>query len=35
MSRKYIKNHFSDIKNYADVIEQRIDDSWCTMDSIL
>lgn len=27
MSRKYIENHFSDIKNYANVIEQRIIDS--------
>ena len=27
MSRNYIENHFSDIKNYANVIEQRIDDS--------
>lgn len=35
MSRKYIENHFLDIKNYATVIEQRIDDSWCTMESTL
>lgn len=35
MSEKYIKNHFSDIKYYANIIEQRIDDSWCTMDSTL
>lgn len=35
MSRKYIENHFSDIKKYANVIEQRIDDSWCTIDSTL
>lgn len=35
MSRKYIENHFSDIKHYANVIEQRIDDSWCTTDSML
>lgn len=35
MSRKYIENHFSDIKKYANVIEKRMDDSWCTMDSVL
>ena len=26
MSEKYIKNHFDDIKSYANVIENRIDD---------
>ena len=25
MSNKYIKNHFNDIKKYADVVENRID----------
>ena len=35
MSENYIKSHFSDIKKYADVIERRIDDSWCTVDSVL
>lgn len=35
MSRKYIENHFSDIKRYANIIEKRMDDSWCTMDSVL
>lgn len=35
MSKKYIERHFSDIKEHADEIEQRIDDSWCTMDSVL
>ncbi len=35
MSEKYIKNHFADIKNYANVIEKRVDDEWCTMQSIL
>ena len=35
MSENYIKIHFSDIKKYADVIERRIDDSWCTVDSVL
>ena len=35
MSEKYINNHFSDIKNYANVIENRLDDEWCTMESVL
>ena len=34
MSEKYIKNHFADIKTYANVIEARIDDD-CTMESLL
>ena len=34
MSKNYINNHFSDIKKYASVIENRIDDEWCTMDSV-
>lgn len=35
MSEKYIRNHFDDIKTYANVIESRLDDSDCTMDSVL
>ena len=35
MSEKYIKNHFSDIKRYANVIENRIDDGWCTLETML
>lgn len=35
MSEEYIRNHFFDIKNYANVIEKRLDDSYCTMDNIL
>ena len=34
MSGKYIKNHFADIKTYANVIEARIDDD-CTIESVL
>ena len=34
MSEKYIKNHFADIKAYANVIEARINDD-CTMTSLL
>lgn len=35
MSENYIRNHFDDIKKYACVIEQRLDDSYCTMESLL
>lgn len=35
MSRKYIEQHFSDIKAHANIIEQRMDDTWCTMESVL
>ena len=35
MSEKYIRNHFADIKGYANVIEQRLNDEWCTMESVL
>ena len=35
MSENYIKNHFMNIKKYASVIEHRLDDEWCTMDSVL
>lgn len=35
MSEKYIRNHFEDIKKYACVIEERLDDSYCTLESVL
>lgn len=35
MSANYIKNHFADIKNYASIIERRVDDDWCTMENVL
>ena len=35
MSEKYINNHFDDIKKYASVIENRLDDSYCTPESTL
>ena len=34
MSEEYIKNHFADIKAYANVIEARINDD-CTIESVL
>ena len=35
MSENYIKNHFADIKKYANVAENRLDDEWCTLESVL
>ena len=34
-SEHYIKEHFDSIKRYANIVEQRLDDSYCTMDSVL
>lgn len=34
MSENYIRNHFADIKKYANVIENRLDDD-CTLQSVL
>lgn len=35
MSKKYIENHFDNIKKYANVIEHRGDDEDCTLDSVI
>ena len=35
MSEEYIRKYFADIKKYANVIESRLDDEWCTMESVL
>ena len=35
MSENYIKKHFADIKKYANVVENRLDDEWCTLESVL
>ena len=35
MSKKYIENNFDNIKKYANTVESRIDDEWCTMESVL
>ena len=35
MSERYVKQHFADIKKYANIIENRLDDSCCTMESVL
>ena len=35
MSENYIRKHFDDIKKYASVIEERLDDEWCTLENVL
>lgn len=35
MSKSYIQQHYHDIKKYANTIEERLDDSDCTMDSLI
>ena len=35
MSENYIKNHFDNIKECASAVECRLDDEWCTMESVL
>ena len=35
MGEAYIRNHFADIKKFANVIESRLDDAGCTMERVL
>lgn len=35
MSKDYIQNHYAEIKKYACVIEERLDDSDCTMEMLI
>ena len=35
MSEGYIRKHFDDIKGFASMIENRINDEWCTIESVL
>jgi adenylate kinase family enzyme len=35
MSEGYIRSHFADIKKFANAIENRMDDEWCTIESVL
>lgn len=35
MSESYIRNHFTDIRKYANIIENRLDDGGCTMERLL
>lgn len=34
MSENYIKNHFCDIKKFAGIIENRMDDEDCTLENV-
>lgn len=35
MSEAYIRNHFADIKGYASVIENRMEDDSCTLETVI
>lgn len=35
MSDNYIMNHFDDIKKYASIVENRMDDESCTIETVL
>ncbi|MDE7326631.1 MAG: ATP-binding protein [Lachnospiraceae bacterium] len=35
MTKKYIINHFSDIKKYANIVEKRMEDDSCTIETML
>ena len=35
MSEAYIRSHYADIKAHASDIERRLDDSYCTMETLL
>lgn len=35
MAKKYIEDNFSDIKNYANIIEKRLDDSSCIKEDLI
>ena len=35
MSEEYIRKNFAEIKKYANIIENRLDDEWCIMESVL
>lgn len=34
-NKKQIRNHFADIKSYANIIESRLDDDYCTLESVI
>ena len=35
MSEHYVRNHFADIKGYANIIENRLSDEDCTLEGVL
>ena len=34
-AKDFEKEYFADIKKYASIIENRIDDKWCTLETVL
>ena len=35
MTERYIRTHFEDIKRYANIIEERLNDDCCTLESVI
>ena len=35
MSEAYIRKHFPDIQKYANIIEKRLNDEWCTLEKTI
>lgn len=35
MTKEYIESHFTEVKKFASVIENRLDDSYCTAESMI
>ena len=35
LSENYIRNHFSEIKKFANIIEKRLEDDSCTLENVL
>lgn len=35
MSEDYIRKHFAEVKSYANIIEKRLNDDWCTLEHVL
>lgn len=35
MTKEYIEHHFDNVKAFANVIEERMDDTYCTKESVL
>lgn len=35
LSENYVRKHFADVKKYANAIENRLDDEYCTLENVL
>ena len=35
MSENYIRKHFSDIQKYGNIIEKRLNDEWCSLETVI